>query len=174
MKRTLIIFLLFLFINEVYGQAFLNEKEYLNSPAVSLEAKMFYKGKVRIFDSDTLKRLLDSLGTTNNSTRPFYILLVSRLIEKADGGVGEMVFTSCVNLFENKPDALLEFLYADNKLTRGFKLDWADAIVRGTELARSENARQHIDKLKPGILKKIKQRNKADLEDFYSRIYKQL
>ena len=95
--------------------------------------------------------MLDSLNTKNAATRPFYILLVSRIIEKVDGGLAEMVLPSCADFFKNNPDALLEFLYSDNKFTKGFKFEWASAIAGGVELGKTEDVRQYIDKAKDSI-----------------------
>lgn len=172
--RVLACIYVILVVTNLSAQPLVNINTYLNNPGIPKAAKLFYDGKIKASDDSITFSLIDSLNTKSRSTRPFYILLVSRIIEKADGGLAEMVLPSCANFFENSPDALLEFLYSDNKFTKGFKFEWASAIAGGVELGKNEDVRQYIDKAKGSVFKKTKQKNLENLKDFYTILYKQL
>jgi len=163
-----LIFLLLTF--NIYGQAPLNIKSYLENYQISKAAKDFYNGKFMATDDIRTFSIIDSLETKNNLTRPFYILVVSKIIDKADGALSESLGISCKNFIESHPDFLLEFLYSKNALVdKKFIDDWVNKI--GSEfMIDCECQEQGITNSFQKALSKIKLDNNTKLKQFYKKI----
>jgi len=89
---------LFLLRHSAFGQAPGEIKGYLKNKDVSIAAKDFYSGKFKASDDERTLSILDSLKTQNNATRPFYIYLVSIMMDKSDGALSEALGMQQKNL----------------------------------------------------------------------------
>ena len=105
-----------LYSNSAYSQPLCEINNYLKSAMISEVAKNYYKGEFRASDDDSTIGIIDSINTTNHFTRPFYLLLVSKIMVHSDGALSEVLSLSCKDFFEKHPDYLIEFLYGNHNL----------------------------------------------------------
>jgi hypothetical protein len=165
-------FTIFLFLTfKVYGQAPLDIKSYLDSKQVSKAAKDFYYGKFKATDDTKTFSIIDSLKTKNNLTRPFYIFLVSKIIDKADGALSESLGVSCKDFIESHPDFLIDFLYSKSTIVdKRFLGNWANQIAGEFMIDCEGKEKQCIKKSLQKASTKIKLDNKSKLTAFYHKI----
>lgn len=96
------------------------------------------------------------------------------MIQHADGALAEVPFPACEDFFGQNPDELISFLFCDNKLSTFYQSDWAQAIVDGIELAKSEDSRKYIPRLRQLTYRRISTRNRKNPDVFFVRISKWL
>lgn len=169
MKLCITIFLLLTF--KVYGQVPLDIKTYLDNKQISKTAKDFYNSKFKATDNTKTFSIVDSLKTKNNLTRPFYIFLVSKIIDNADGALSESIGISCKDFIESQPDFLIDFLYSKSKIVDTRFLDnWANQIAGEFRIDCEGREKQCIKKSLQQVSTKIKLSNKSRLTDFYRKI----
>lgn len=163
---------LFLFLTfKVYGQAPLDTKYYLGNKQISKTAKDFYNGKFSATDDTRTFSIIDSLKTRNSLTRPFYIFLVSRIMDKADGALSESLGVSCKDFIEIHPDFLMDFLYSKSKIAdKRFLNNWAHQIAGEFMIDCEGKEKQCIKKSLKQALTKIKPGNRSRLTNFYQII----
>lgn len=169
MKRYFTIFLFLTF--KVLGQAPLDTKLYLESNQVSKTAKDFYNGKFNAADDTKTFSIIDSIKTTNNFTRPFYMLLVSKMIAKADGALAESLGASCKEFVELYPDFLIDFLYSKSTIVdKSFIDKWAKQIAGAFMIDCEGKEKQCIKQSLQKASTKGRLNNKRKLTDFYQKI----
>ena len=148
---------------------------YLKNPSIPEVAKEYYSGKIKVSEDDTSFRATDSFRTKNNDTRPFYLLLASRMMDVADGVLSEPVCYACEELFENYPEELVEFLYCGNTLIKkDFKMNWAYGVVTGVQQSHPKGEKQYLDDIHKIFLKKCKPQNRENMKAFFGLLYKGL
>jgi hypothetical protein len=76
-------------ILHVQAQAPRDIAYYLNSQTSSKSAIDYCNGKYNPTDDTTALSILDCLKTRDNSARPFYIYLVSKMMKKPDRALSE-------------------------------------------------------------------------------------
>ena len=156
---------------KVYGQAPLDIKFYLDNSQISKTAKDFYNGKFKVADNTKTFSIIDSLKTKNNTIRPFYIFLISKIIDKADGALSESLGISCKEFIESKPDFLIGFLYSQNKIVdKRFPDNWAKQIAGEFMIDCEGKEKQCIKKSLQQATKKSKSYNKSRLIEFYKKV----
>lgn len=101
---------------------------YLSDPSISKNAKSFYQGKFKASDDERTFSIIDSLKTSNNNTRPFYIFLVSKILPNADGALSEGLGLACKEFVEWNPNFLMSFLSGKN-IDSAFIEDWAEEVA---------------------------------------------
>lgn len=71
----------------------------------------------------------DSMFTQNDETRPFYILLTTRMLKTAKGDLSKQLTIICRHFAEQRPSDLAAFLYQKNSLVdKHFSDYWAHRI----------------------------------------------
>jgi hypothetical protein len=153
------------------GQAPGDIKGYLNNKNVSIVAKDFYSGKFKASDDERTLSILDSLKTRNNLTKPFYIYLVSIMMDKSDGALSEVLGEASKEFIEHNPNEAIDFLYSSNKvLIKKFRRNWAFRIggefVITCEGKEKECAKKSLEQ----TVIKISRGNKSKLTQFYKQI----
>ncbi len=166
------LYVIFLFLTfKIYGQAPLKIEVYLNSEQVSKTAKDFYYGKFKASDNTKTFSIIDSLMTKNNITRPFYIFLVSKMMDKSDGALSEVLVMSCKEFIEFNPNFLIDFLYSDNKIIKNkFYNNWAYLIAGEFMISCEGDEKRCIKESLLKTSKKITSDNKSRLTKFYHKI----
>src|SRR4051812_9794838 len=104
---------IFVFNFTSFSQSPDNINYYQNHKGISKAAKDFYAGKFKASDDTKSLSILDSLYTKNNSTRPFYIYLACRMMEKSDGALSEELSYHAKRISESHPDWVIEFLFSN-------------------------------------------------------------
>lgn len=169
MKLYLFIFLLLTL--KVFGQAPLSINFYLDNKYVSKTAKDFYNGNFRATDGSKTFSIIDSLKTENDLTRPFYIFLVSKIMNKADGALSESIGASCKKFIESNPDFLIDFLNSKSKLIENDFLDnWTKHVAGEFIITCEGKEKECIKKSLQKALKQVKPDNKSKLTTFYHKI----
>jgi len=168
--KLFIIFFLFSTCN-TFGQELLDTQYYLYNNLISKNAKDFYRGKFSPSDNTRTISIMDSLNTKNNVTRPFYILLVSKMLKKSDGALSESLGVNCRAFLESHPDFLLDFLYSKKLVTNKYYFDkWAKQIAMEFSLDCEEKKLQCINDSKRQTATKTKSTNQSRLNTFYGQI----
>ena len=168
--KSLLIGLLLVSLNG-FGQVPIDIKFYLNNSQVSKTAKDFYKGKFKPSDDNRTMSILDSLNTRNNSTRPFYIYLVSTMMQKSDGALSEALGNAAKNFIERHPNEAVNFLYANNRMVeKKFLSAWAKQVAGEFMIDCEGGEKQCVRKSLKQTLAKTKSQNKTRLTQFYSQI----
>ncbi len=163
-------FLLF-FSAKCLGQSPENINFYLNNKQISKTAKDFYNKKFKASDDERTLSIVDSLETRNNSTRPFYIFLVSKMMAHSDGALSEVLGASCKSFLELHPDNLLNFLSSQNKIVNpSFINQWAILIALEFGIECEKQEKTCIKKSLVKTSKKVSIENKQRLVEFYKKI----
>lgn len=169
MKLNISILLLLTF--KIYGQAPVDINFYHDNKQISKTAKDFYFDKFKAADDTRTFSIIDSLKTKNNQTRPFYILLVSKIIDKSDGALSESLGVSCKDFLESQPDFLIDFLYSKNKIVDKHYFDnWAHIIAGEFMIDCEEKEKKCIKKSLQQTSTKVELGNKSKLTDLYHQI----
>ena len=157
----------------IYAQNSEEMKIYLDNKQVSKAAKDFYSGKFKATDNDKTLSIIDSLRTKNSFTRPFYLYLVSKMMDKSDGALSEALGNSCKEFVEDSPNSAIEFLYQNNKIANHVTVDnWAK-IIEGEFMIVCENdEKECVGKSLQKTLLKTKAANRSNVNDLYQRIKK--
>lgn len=165
--------ILLLFTINLYGQAPLDLNVYLNNNKISKAAKDYYAGKFKATDNSKTFSIIDSLKTKNDIARPFYIFLVSKIIDKSDGSLSEAVGISCKDFIESHPDNLIDFLFSENKIVDPRFIDnWAKQIA-GEFMIDCEGTEQScVKKSLDKVLVKSRKENRPKLTLFYQKVSK--
>ncbi len=165
------IFIFWLITTKVYGQELLEVKYYLDNKKIPKLAKDFYNGKVKPADDTNTFSIIDSLNTKNHQTRPFYILVVSKMLDKADGALSESLGVSCKKFIESNPDFLIAFLYSKNSVvTSNFIDNWANEIAGDFMIGCEGKEKSCIEKSERQSLANTKSSNKIRLTKLYKKI----
>jgi hypothetical protein len=169
--KAILFILSVLFAAHAGAQPLTDINRYLNNPKIHAGAKDYYN-EVRKAGVDSFTtRIADSLQTRNNSTRPFYMLLVSRMLMYADAGLATMLFDDCFKVLEKRPNELLEFLYNSNNLVyTEYRNYWAGAIVGHIGKEHRGETLEFFGKLRPKLMKTCKKHNKANMTAFLDSI----
>lgn len=169
MKLFFIMLLSLSFHLQSSGQPLGAINSYLKNPAIPMVAKLYYAGEFAAHDNDSTSGILDSLNTRNAATRPFYLLLISKMIRVSDVALSEALFPECVDFFEKRPNELIEFLYSKDQKD-SLRLNWAYAIAQGLDL-NDEIDKQH---LKASVSSKCNLKNKDNIKVFWGKINAQI
>jgi hypothetical protein len=153
------------------GQAPIELTSYLKSNQVSKSAKDVYNTHFKAGDDNKTASILDSLNTRNNATRPFYIYLVSKLMEQSDAALSEQLGYVGKEFIEHNPDNLIDFLYSkQNIVSKKFISLWAKQIAGEFMIDCEGKEQQCVNKSLQGVLTKTKAENKTKIKQFYDQI----
>ncbi|MEZ5017208.1 MAG: hypothetical protein R2800_09160 [Flavipsychrobacter sp.] len=131
MRSTLVkIFVLLMFSIASQAQELKPISFYLQHSGVSEDAIEFYTGRLTTKNIDKALETADSMFTDNNETRPFYILLTTRMLKTARGDLSKQLTVVCRHFAEQHPSDLAAFLYQKNHLVSSrFSDYWAYRIA---------------------------------------------
>ena len=138
--RIIITFCLLIVVNSLSAQKLLPLSSYLSSPRISKTAKNFYK-KLPAYNKDpqvyyndmnmekNTSSIMDSVYTKNASNRAFYLYLVNRNLDLADGSLQLLSVTWQYKLFETNAALLFRF-FADNPAEKKkYQEKWISGMV---------------------------------------------
>jgi len=91
---------------------------YLNHPDIDKYSKLFYNGKFAVSDDTLTFAFLDSVLTTNNETKDFYLFVFNSVLRITDGALSEYIGQDCRKYLEIFPCDFIKLrnakLYSDN------------------------------------------------------------
>ena len=168
--RTFIILILLLVLlsGKLFSQPLDRISSYLDSKHISQLAKDFYNGKFPAVDDSRTLSILDSVTTTNHTTRPFYLLLMSRMMKTADGALAETIGARCKDFVEQHPNQTISFLF--NERGRKFLDSWAKAIAVELTIGCKDQPRVCSRQSFAVAMQRVKPANKKLLEQLYEKI----
>jgi len=154
------------------GQAPIDIAFYLENAHVSKAAKDLYNNRLVFTDNSQTISIIDSLQSKNDMTRPFYMYLVARMSDKADGALSEMLSNACTKLVEQQPDHAINFLYSTNRLIeKKFCDNWARQMAGEFKIDCGEGKEgQCLRRSLQQALTKCSESNKTRLNIFYQLV----
>jgi hypothetical protein len=103
---------------------------YLNNAQVSENAKNFYNEGLSLADKAQATDILDSMYTTNNATRPFYLYLACRMTENTDRKTAKYIGKRVAAYTRCCPDNVMAFLTTGTKdVPTSYTDRWAGIIA---------------------------------------------
>jgi len=170
--RYLVLIITGLFLSALVNAQPLGDiNKYLQNPKIHEGAKQYYNDERKAGVDSFTERIADSLKTKNNGTRPFYLLLVSKMFLYADAGLANMLFDDSYDMLEKRPNELIEFLYCNSKFVQSdFKKYWANVITNYIGKQHPGEGKEYLEKLRPKLMKVCKKNNKANLKAFLDSI----
>jgi len=168
--RTVVIFFLPLLLlsGNLHSQPLERISIYLDSKQVSKEAKDYYNGKfMAAGDSRTLS-ILDSVATTNHATRPFYLLLMSRMMKTANGALAETIGACCRKFIEQHPNQTVSFLF--NERGQKFMDSWGKVIAAELMINCKDQSKVCSRNSLAIALQRVKPANRKHLEQIYEKV----
>ena len=169
MRYRLLIILTLLLV-QVHAQPLGSISKYLTSPKISTGAKDYYNNKFKASDNGCTFSILDSLETKDPFCRPFYIYLVSRMLDHADGALSEGLGVYCLSFLEKHPNEFIAYLKGLSESRQYAEMDkWAISI--GSELIIScEGNIECIDRPYKNAKTKVSKQYAQALKDMYIAI----
>jgi hypothetical protein len=167
--RTFLILSLLLLSGQLFGQPLDRISKYLDSKHISQPAKDYYNGKfiAAVDDSRTLS-ILDSVATANHTARPFYLLLMSRMMKTADGALAAAIGLRCKDFVEQHPNQTISFLF--NERGRKFLDSWGKTIAAELAIDCEEQPKACSRKSYTVAVQRVKPTNKKLLEQLYEKV----
>lgn len=101
-------------------------KFYIENKKCDSLAITFYYGKYRPTDDDLITNLLNLSSTDDEELRPFYLWILDKTIEIADGALAEYPGIPARKYAEKFPEELFKFIDADT--TKNRYSNWTDII----------------------------------------------
>jgi hypothetical protein len=171
MKSAVSLVLFFALLQHVLAQAPQDIGYYLSHPQIAVSAKDYYNGKFKASDDAQTFSILDSLRTKNDSTRPFYILLVSSMLRKSDGALSEALGNACLNFLESHANQTIAFLYSNTALVKSeYKKDWAKIVAGEFMIACEGKEKACLKSSHQKAMATTDPKNKKRLHDLYDTI----
>lgn len=103
---------------------------FLQHTDVSQAAKDIYIEGLNSTNADKAYSVMDSVFTDNEATRPFYILVVSRMLSEADIAMKSELNIVCRYVTEYYPSALVSVLFgAKNQTNDELQEQWANSVA---------------------------------------------
>lgn len=171
MKALLLFTLSFIMLAKAGAQPLADVAKYLQNPKIYEPARQLYNEERKAAADSVTARVADSMLTRNSVTRPFYLLVVSRMFIYADAGLATMLYSRCDKVLEKYPNELVEFLYCNNNMVHSdFKNYWASAIVGYIGKTHRDDAQAWFGKLREQLMKTCKKNNRTDLTAFLDTI----
>lgn len=169
--RIVIIVLSFFLLLDVRAQPPRDSVYYLNSRKISKAAKDYYNGKFKASDDARTFSILDSLKTNDDSTRPFYIYLASKMMKKSDGALSEELGVVCKDFIEWHPNEAIAFLYSNKTMaSREFIDNWAKTIAGEFRIDCEGKEKPCVKASLNKATVKCSEKNKKYLQDLFDRI----
>jgi hypothetical protein len=137
MNRLYLKFIIFLSMNLLlsghyaYAQTLAGKpvRYYLRHPQISQVAKDIYLEKKKVSDDDLSLSLMDSLFTKNPTTQPFYFLVLTRAMKKADGAYSELLGVTAKSFVESEPELFVQYFGRESVLTVENWDQWAWCVA---------------------------------------------
>ncbi len=176
MKLRLLYMLLFLFVSvSVQAQTLKTVSYYLQHRGVSEDAIEFYTGRLTVKDIDKALDVADSMFTRNDETRPFYMLLVSRMLGQAKGELRQQLNVTCRHFVEQHPSELVAFLFQKHHLVSSSFIDrWAYRVSVDIRVMCNEDLLSCLKQSRNIALSNCDEKYKAKIEVLYNNVRKQL
>ncbi len=145
---------------------------YLSDNRVPAVAKAYYQGTFRAEDDDRTFSIIKGLQSPDNELRPFYIVLVSKMIPESDGALSEVLFAACRTFVETTPDYLIDFLKsqkADSARYKNLVDQWSRAIA-GELAINCDGTADCVNQSLTTSLRRASPANRKVLEQLYAHV----
>ncbi|BAV09082.1 hypothetical protein SAMN05421788_101530 [Filimonas lacunae] len=157
--------------NQACAQAPGNIKDYLTNKEIPKVIIDYYNGKLKPADELNILAALDSMSSRNAELRPFYMLVVSKMVEKSISAWKDDLGKGCKEFMEQRPDYLIEFLNAQSPLLPpGCADKWMNKIA--DEIKRTCEGREKdcLSRSYQSAWTRCRASNKATLSVLYKKI----
>ncbi len=141
---------------------------YMQLESVSQTAKDFHSGKATL-NTDIIHNLCDSLYTSSDDTRPFYIYLVSKILLNHSSSLPEEMPVLCMHYIQNNPSQLMDLIFSKG-VKRDYKNAWVSLVAKGIQADCRESVLQCFKTSRLLALEFCDERQKPQLESVYLSI----
>lgn len=146
---------------------------YLAHPQIPSIAKDLYLQKVSVTAEGNILALMDSVFSPNNETAPFYFLVITQTMEKADGAYSEPLGMMAKEYVETNPSEFLGYFMNEPLLIDKNFDEWARCVageimiaMEGQEMAELSKV---TDRMKSNCTDCSSQARQK-LDDFVARV----
>lgn len=121
---------------------------YINHDKIPQVCKDLFSGVRQPSDEIDVLSLLDSIFTTNDETRPFYFLTITRTMEKADGAYAEPLGMMGKQFVEIRTKEFVDYFNKEILLTDKDFEEWAKKVAGEIEISADGKEKEELEKLR--------------------------
>jgi len=140
---------------------------YLNHPQIDRYSKLYVQAKFSVSDNNPTFAMMDSIETKNPETRPFYLFVFHRIMDKTDGALSEAVAGNCDNYF--KKNTCDFFALIKHGEYSSYEQQWL-SYFEFSVLWSSKNKVEVIMKLRENLARNCAGKYSKDLDEIIARI----
>lgn len=146
---------------------------YINHKEIPQVCKDLFRNIRQPSDEVDVLALLDSVFTSNNKTRPFYFLTITRTMTKADGAYAEPLGMMAKQFVETRTKEFINYFHNESLLTDKDFDEWAKTVAGEIEISSSGREREELMILKEKMkldCEKCDERQINTINDFVDRV----
>ncbi len=121
---------------------------YLNHEQIPQIAKDLYNTNARPVDDKKTLALMDSIFTRNIETEPFYFLVLTKTMDKADGAYSEPLGTMAKKYVETQPQKFLAYFLNEPLLTSNNFNRWARSVAGEIMITAEKHEKEEAENVK--------------------------
>lgn len=120
---------------------------YLAHPQIPVIAKELYSQKVPLAAEERILALMDSVFTANDETAPFYFLMLTKTMEKADGSFTEPLAMMAKEYVETNTAEFVDYFLNEPLLTDQNFEEWARLVAGEIMIEAEYKEIAHLNKV---------------------------
>lgn len=157
------------------GQGVREPQYYLSHAEVSPAAKEYYSRKWELNSNKSAFGILDSAFTNNDTTRPFYVYLVGRMANEAQGDLLVEVNIACKYTAELFPATLADVLFSNSPLgNSGMRDAWVKRMAVEIRVTCTDELMDCFKKSRALSLQNSTPASKSKMELLYNMVRREL
>ena len=121
---------------------------YINHKEIPQVCKELFRNTRQPSDELDVLALLDSVFTSNDKTRPFYFLTITRTMAKADGAYAEPLGMMAKQFVETRTKEFITYFRNESLLTDKDFDEWAKKVAGEIEISSSGRENEEVKVLK--------------------------
>jgi hypothetical protein len=121
---------------------------YINHKEIPQVCKDLFRNTRQPSDEVDVLALLDSVFTSNDKTRPFYFLTITRTMAKADGAYAEPLGMMAKQFVETRTKEFIKYFRNESLLTDQDFDEWAKTVAGEIEISSSGQEKEELKVLK--------------------------
>jgi hypothetical protein len=146
---------------------------YINHKEIPQVCKDLFRNTRQPSDEVDVLALLDSVFTSNDKTRPFYFLTITRTMTKADGAYAEPLGMMAKQFVETRTKEFINYFRNESLLTDKDFEEWAKKVAGEIEISSSGREKAELkilkEKMKLDCEKCDKEQTKT-INDFVDKV----
>jgi hypothetical protein len=119
---------------------------YLNHPDIPQVCKDLFTNVRKPTDDADVLSLLDSVFTSNDETRPFYFLTITKTMAKADGAYAEPLGIMAKKFVEERTKEFVSYFLRESLLSDIDFQEWARSVAGEVEISAEGKEMEELDR----------------------------